>query len=304
MEVFVGGAPARPRWCARATPFRNAQDKDVARLRGDDRTHLNEGYFGYFTFPSHGPFISQAQFDLYGGETAEAQHTFSHFINFSLGEVGHKDPTPTHLTTPTTTTTHAQQQQSSTLSQLSLTNHTHTPLSIRHNSLTGAPIAAPPPATRSSRFPLRMHARIKVWVALVQGGNNQAGGIEGLSEEARVHSNWGGLQENLNYRSSRLERYSNRFEPSQILKTRDLRGANDSAYGNSGPSGVVSSVGSLFPRGTKANVAAYGSGRGASCHRPGYQPRMVLRGSTNDGCPELVPDRSGLAIITDRMSSS
>ncbi|MED6120310.1 hypothetical protein PIB30_019633 [Stylosanthes scabra] len=39
-------------------------------------------------------------------------------------------------------------------------------------------------------------------------------------------------------------------------------GANDSAYGDSGPSGVVSAVGSLFPRGTKANVAAYGSGRG------------------------------------------
>ncbi|MED6214020.1 hypothetical protein PIB30_098937, partial [Stylosanthes scabra] len=49
--------------------------------------------------------------------------------------------------------------------------------------------------------------------------------------------------------------------------------ANDSAYGNSGPSGVVSAVGSLFPRGTKANVAAYGSGRGASCQRPGYQHR-------------------------------
>ncbi|MED6111279.1 hypothetical protein PIB30_051049 [Stylosanthes scabra] len=50
--------------------------------------------------------------------------------------------------------------------------------------------------------------------------------------------------------------------------------ANDSAYGNSGPSGVVSAVGSLFPRGTKANVAPYGSGRGAFCYRPGYQPRV------------------------------
>ncbi|MED6221312.1 hypothetical protein PIB30_053254, partial [Stylosanthes scabra] len=49
--------------------------------------------------------------------------------------------------------------------------------------------------------------------------------------------------------------------------------ANDSAYGNSGPSGVVSAMGSLFPHGTKANVAAYGSGRGASCQRPGYQPK-------------------------------
>ncbi|MED6182646.1 hypothetical protein PIB30_030497 [Stylosanthes scabra] len=43
MEVFIGGAPARPRWCAHATPFRNAQDKDLARPRGDGRTHLNEG---------------------------------------------------------------------------------------------------------------------------------------------------------------------------------------------------------------------------------------------------------------------
>ncbi|MED6162402.1 hypothetical protein PIB30_070132 [Stylosanthes scabra] len=30
MEVSDGGAPARPRWCARATPFRNTQDKDLA----------------------------------------------------------------------------------------------------------------------------------------------------------------------------------------------------------------------------------------------------------------------------------
>ncbi|MED6207092.1 hypothetical protein PIB30_032673 [Stylosanthes scabra] len=33
MEVSVGGAPAQPRWCARATPFCNAQHKDLARLR-------------------------------------------------------------------------------------------------------------------------------------------------------------------------------------------------------------------------------------------------------------------------------
>ncbi|MED6172350.1 hypothetical protein PIB30_049264 [Stylosanthes scabra] len=87
MEVSVGGAPARPSWRTRATPFRNAQDKDLARPRGDGRTHLNEGYFGDFTFPGHGPSISQAQFDLYGGGTAEAQHTFSHFINFSVSLV-------------------------------------------------------------------------------------------------------------------------------------------------------------------------------------------------------------------------
>ncbi|MED6109557.1 hypothetical protein PIB30_034867 [Stylosanthes scabra] len=78
------GAPAPP-------PFRNAQDKDIARRRdgggapcGDDRIHLNEGYFEDFTFPGHGPSISQAQLNLYGGGTVEAQHTFSHFINFSL----------------------------------------------------------------------------------------------------------------------------------------------------------------------------------------------------------------------------
>ncbi|MED6132335.1 hypothetical protein PIB30_018173 [Stylosanthes scabra] len=33
MEVSVGGAPARPRWCARATLFHNAQDKDLTRPR-------------------------------------------------------------------------------------------------------------------------------------------------------------------------------------------------------------------------------------------------------------------------------
>ncbi|MED6110141.1 hypothetical protein PIB30_040199 [Stylosanthes scabra] len=87
MKVSVGGAPARSRWCASATLFRNAQDKDLARPRGDARTHLNEGYFGDFTFLGHGPSISQAQFDLYEGGIAEPQHTFSHFINFSLSLV-------------------------------------------------------------------------------------------------------------------------------------------------------------------------------------------------------------------------
>ncbi|MED6159400.1 hypothetical protein PIB30_042025 [Stylosanthes scabra] len=57
---------------------------EVARLRGGGRTHLNEGYFGDFTFSGQCPSISQAQFDLYGGGTVEAQHTFSHLINFSL----------------------------------------------------------------------------------------------------------------------------------------------------------------------------------------------------------------------------
>ncbi|MED6210350.1 hypothetical protein PIB30_063295 [Stylosanthes scabra] len=45
---------------------------------------LNEVYFGEFTFPGLGPSIAQAQFDLYGGGTAEAQQAISHFINFSL----------------------------------------------------------------------------------------------------------------------------------------------------------------------------------------------------------------------------
>ncbi|MED6180453.1 hypothetical protein PIB30_010382 [Stylosanthes scabra] len=67
-EVSVGGAPARSRRCGRATLFRNAQDKDTARPRDSSRTHLNEGYFGDFTFPDQSPSLSQAQFDLYGGE--------------------------------------------------------------------------------------------------------------------------------------------------------------------------------------------------------------------------------------------
>ncbi|MED6171171.1 hypothetical protein PIB30_038253 [Stylosanthes scabra] len=90
-EVSVGGAPAGPRWCARATPFINAQDKDTARARGGggapvrrQQNSLNEGYFGDFTFPGQGPSIFQPQFDLYGGGTAETQQAFSHFINFSL----------------------------------------------------------------------------------------------------------------------------------------------------------------------------------------------------------------------------
>ncbi|MED6198664.1 hypothetical protein PIB30_068646 [Stylosanthes scabra] len=82
--------------------------------------------------------------------------------------------------------------------------------------------------------------------------------------------------------------------------------ANNSAYDNSGPSGVVSAVGSLFPRGTKANVVVYGSGRGPPANVPATNlgpGSMVLRGSTNDGYPVLVLDRSGLAMITDRVSS-
>ncbi|MED6218750.1 hypothetical protein PIB30_029460 [Stylosanthes scabra] len=110
------------------------------------------------------------------------------------------------------------------------------------------------------------------------------------------------VDSNLNCRLSRLERYSNRFRPSQFFenkkserrhkvvhflgysnsfdkiynrepRSREACEANDSASGNSGPSGVVSAVGSLSPHGRKANVAAYGSGTGALCHRPGYQPR-------------------------------
>ncbi|MED6220379.1 hypothetical protein PIB30_044258 [Stylosanthes scabra] len=78
------GAPAPPHFVMPKTRTSRAHAIEVARLRGDDRIHLNEGYFGDFIFPGHGPSISQAQFDLYGGGTAEAQQTFSHFINFSL----------------------------------------------------------------------------------------------------------------------------------------------------------------------------------------------------------------------------
>ncbi|MED6175028.1 hypothetical protein PIB30_074636 [Stylosanthes scabra] len=67
--------------------------------------------------------------------------------------------------------------------------------------------------------------------------------------------------------------------------------ANDSTYGNSGPSGVVSAVGSLFPRGTKTNVAAHGGYRVAFGSGPGYQI------SASSGSV-------GLAMITDRVSSS
>ncbi|MED6173085.1 hypothetical protein PIB30_055984 [Stylosanthes scabra] len=81
------GAPVPPHFVTPKTRTSRTHAIGVARPRGDVRTHLNEVYFGDFTFPSHGPSISQAQFDLYGGGTAEAQHTFSHFINFSLSLV-------------------------------------------------------------------------------------------------------------------------------------------------------------------------------------------------------------------------
>ncbi|MED6197192.1 hypothetical protein PIB30_054356 [Stylosanthes scabra] len=56
-EVFIGGAPVRPRWCARATPFRNAQDKDTTNPHGGggaparrQQNSLNEGYVGISLF--------------------------------------------------------------------------------------------------------------------------------------------------------------------------------------------------------------------------------------------------------------
>ncbi|MED6197412.1 hypothetical protein PIB30_056294 [Stylosanthes scabra] len=67
------GAPAPPHFVTPKTRTSRARSMGVARPHGDGRTHLNEGYFGDFTFPGHGPSISQAQFDLYGGGTADAQ---------------------------------------------------------------------------------------------------------------------------------------------------------------------------------------------------------------------------------------
>ncbi|MED6221400.1 hypothetical protein PIB30_054302 [Stylosanthes scabra] len=68
-------------------------------------------------------------------------------------------------------------------------------------------------------------------------------------------------------------------------------------------------MGPLFPRGTLANVAAYGSGRGLPTNVPatnleiGYdRGRLIgLPGSTDDGYPVLVLDRLELAMITDRV---
>ncbi|MED6182295.1 hypothetical protein PIB30_027265 [Stylosanthes scabra] len=65
-------------------------------------------------------------------------------------------------------------------------------------------------------------------------------------------------------------------------RSRGACGANDSAYDNSGPSGVVSAVGSLFPRGTKANVAAYEiiNDQGRLIGPPGKYERWLSGAST------------------------
>ncbi|MED6138152.1 hypothetical protein PIB30_071567 [Stylosanthes scabra] len=66
-------------------------------------------------------------------------------------------------------------------------------------------------------------------------------------------------------------------------RSRRACGANDSAYGDSGPSGVVSAVGSLFPRGTKANVAAYEeiiNDRGRLIDPPGKYERWLSNASS------------------------
>ncbi|MED6132881.1 hypothetical protein PIB30_022960 [Stylosanthes scabra] len=74
--------------------------------------------------------------------------------------------------------------------------------------------------------------------------------------------------------------------PLKRFWSRGACGANDSAYDNSGPSGVV-------------------SGRGGQVGpRPGLQrsgPSEGPRGSTTDGYLVLVLDQLGLAIITDRL---
>ncbi|MED6207717.1 hypothetical protein PIB30_038274 [Stylosanthes scabra] len=71
------GAPAPPYFVTPKTRTLHARVMEVARPRVGGRTHSNEVYFGDFTFPGQGPSISQAQFDLFGGGTAEAQHTHS-----------------------------------------------------------------------------------------------------------------------------------------------------------------------------------------------------------------------------------
>ncbi|MED6214161.1 hypothetical protein PIB30_100204, partial [Stylosanthes scabra] len=66
-----------------------------------------------------------------------------------------------------------------------------------------------------------------------------------------------------------------------------------------------SAVGSLFPRGTRANVAAHGSGRGAFGSGPGYQ-RAGKNGPPGKYERWLSSASSGsveLAMITDRVSS-
>ncbi|MED6132590.1 hypothetical protein PIB30_020417 [Stylosanthes scabra] len=84
-----------------------------------------------------------------------------------------------------------------------------------------------------------------------------------VHEPIRFHSDFKfNVQNALKIDSSSSESILMRIILNREPRSRGACGANDSAYGNSGPSGVVSAVGSLFPRGTKANVVAYGSGRG------------------------------------------
>ncbi|MED6185983.1 hypothetical protein PIB30_062384, partial [Stylosanthes scabra] len=71
--------------------------------------------------------------------------------------------------------------------------------------------------------------------------------------------------------------------------------ANNSAYGNSGPSRVVSVVGSLFPRGTKANVAAYDERSFTIGARKNGPPGKYERWLSSASSGSV-----GLAMITDR----
>ncbi|MED6182572.1 hypothetical protein PIB30_029705 [Stylosanthes scabra] len=139
-------------------------------------------------------------------------------------------------------------QSSLFLPTLSLSHHQHS-LSIRHNLITGAPIAAPSPATRSSRPHLRIHTRIKVSVTKesIRGVSNRLAGPKLLKifEFVAIES----------IRSSsepirRVDSRNTRIDSDllKILKMRNLMGgirANDSAYGDSRLSGVVSACGVL-----------------------------------------------------------
>ncbi|MED6118439.1 hypothetical protein PIB30_002692 [Stylosanthes scabra] len=149
-----------------------------------------------------------------------------------------------------------------------------TPTSDRNKFWSRAPIDTRFAATRSSCRPLSIYLTCKPWYVLELGDRCPQAWV---SPEVKVwrwkwtieHANGDGLCLDARWR----DQGSRVCIELGVQVSRGAGRANDSAYGNSGPSGVVSACGFLFPRRTRTNVAAYGSGRGASCQRPGYQPR-------------------------------
>ncbi|MED6157006.1 hypothetical protein PIB30_019491 [Stylosanthes scabra] len=165
------------------------------------------------------------------------------------------------------------------------------PTSDRDNFLFRAPIDARFVAMRSSCRPLYVHLTCIAWYTLELGDRCPQAWVSPMLGNLG-NWRWMWLVESKDYERLCLDA---RWRDQGSRVCIELGVQIDSPSSESIPmsNDVVLKDGLMM---IKANVAAYGIGRGP--------PANVLAtnlGSTNDGCPTLVLNRSGLAIITDRV---